>query len=184
MTGSEIITSLVKRIAKGDENAFEKFYNLYYPKIFKFSRYFVKTEELCQEIVMDLFYNMWQSRKKLDGIQNIDGYLYTSVKNLSFKTIKNTNKLQHASLDEFSGEFFIETESPEQIYVDHELKTIIETAINELPERCKLIFIMVREQGLKHKEIAEILSISEHTVHAQITIATKKISSALKEYYL
>lgn len=180
---SEIITNLLKRMARDESDAFARFYDLYYQKIYKFSRYFVRSEELCQEIVMDLFYNVWQSRKNLTDISNIDGYLYTSVKHLSFKYKKDKANITNLSMDDLPPDFFIETESPENIYLDNELKVIIEKAINDLPERCKLIFIMAREQELKHKEIAEILSISEHTVHAQMSTASTKISAALRRYF-
>lgn len=179
----ETVVNLLKNIANGDSGAFAKFYDLYYHRVFKFARFFVKSEELCQEIVSDLFYNLWQGRKNLVEMQNIEGYLYTSIKNLVFKQKKQALITQHVALDLFSGDFFIETSSPEQIYLNHELKELIEKAINELPEKCKLVFIMSREQGLKHKEIAEILTISEHTVHAQLTIAKKKIAEVLKEFY-
>lgn len=79
-------------------------------------------------------------------------------------------------------EFFIETETPEKKLENAELREYIEKAINRLPDRCKIIFMMFREQGLKYKEIAEILSITEPTVHAQIQIATRKITEYLQLY--
>lgn len=183
MVHSDIIISLLKHISEGDSDAFSRFYDIYYPRVYKFSRYFIKSEEFCQKIVSDLFYNLWDRRKTLLEIENIDAYIYVSIKNLSIKYKKEVTNNLNVSLDELPGEFYIETESPENIFLNNELISILEKAINELPERCKLIFLMVREQGLKHKEIADILAISEHTVHAQITIASKKLSSILKEYY-
>lgn len=179
----QILKSLLNQIAEGDSDAFSRFYDIYYPRTYKFSRYFTKSEELCQEIVSDLFYTLWQRRKTLVDVGNIDGYIYTSIKNLSLKYKKEASCNLNDPLDVLSGELFVEIESPENVYLNNELTAVLEKAINELPERCKLIFLMVKEQGLKHKEIAEILSISEHTVHAQMTIASKKISSILKEYY-
>ncbi len=64
--------------------------------------------------------------------------------------------------------------TPEEIYINEELVLAIQSAINELPERCKLIFLMAKEEGLKYREIAEILSISEKTVNAQIVEITVK----------
>lgn len=60
---------------------------------------------------------------------------------------------------------------------------VFNKAVAELPERCKLIFLMVREQHLKYKEIAEILSISEGTIEKQMNIATRKILSIVRKYY-
>ena len=73
-------------------------------------------------------------------------------------------------------------ESPEEIQINKELNEIINSAINELPERCRLIFLMAREEGLKYREIAEVLSISEKTVNAQMVTAIKKLTASLKKY--
>jgi len=179
-----IIVSLLNQVAEGKIDAFSRFYDIYYPKAYKFSRYFIKSEEGCQEIVSDLFYTLWKRRKTLADIENIDSYIYTSIKNLSFKYKKEISHNLSDPLEVLPGEFFIETDTPENVYLNNELVAILEKTINELPDRCKLIFLMAKEQGLKHKEIAEILSISEHTVHAQMTIASKKISTILKDYNL
>jgi len=66
--------------------------------------------------------------------------------------------------------------------LNEELINVIQEAIEQLPERCKLIFLMAKEENLKYKEIAEILSISENTVNAQIVIALKKLSEKIKKY--
>lgn len=70
-------------------------------------------------------------------------------------------------------EFLCDKTNPEQKALDDELKDIIELAINSLPPRCRLIFFMVREENMTYKEVAEVLSISHRTVHAQMCIAIK-----------
>jgi len=73
-------------------------------------------------------------------------------------------------------------ENPEEIVLNEELRHEIEKSIKELPERCRLIFLMAKEEGLKYREIAEILSISEKTVNAQMVTAIKRIGETLKKY--
>lgn len=183
MKNSSIILSLLVDIAEGDTGAFSRFYDLFYPSIYKFSRYFTKSEELCKEIVSDVFYNLWQSRKNLKHIDNIENYIFIVTKNQAIKYHTNKTKHQYEPVETLPGEFFIETSTPENALMNKELGEVLTKAINELPERCKLIFLLAREQNLKHKEIAEILSISEHTVHAQLTIASKKIAEILENIF-
>lgn len=183
MKGTETVEQLISRIAEDDSTAFEKFYNLYYSKIAGFAHYFSKSEELSGEIVSDVFYAIWQHRKKLPDIQNLDGYLYTAVKNQSLKYKKRWERFLQNPMEELPGDMLIETESPDHILITNELKRIIDQAINELPPRCKAIFVLVREEGLTYQEAAEILSISERTVHAQMIIAVKKIITSIRQYY-
>lgn len=124
-----------------------------------------------------------KEEKSLHEIDNIESYIYTIVKNQAIKHKSSSLKYQGEPLELLPGEFFIETTTPEHTLINKELGDLLGKAINELPERCKLIFLMAREQNLKHKEIAEILSISEHTVHAQLTIASKKISEFLEKHF-
>lgn len=183
MKNSTIIIKLLIEIAEGDSGAFSRFYDLLYPTVYKFSRYFAKSNDVCEEIVSDVFYSLWQKRKSLQELDNIESYIYTMVKNQAIKHKSSRMKYQGEPLELLPGEFFIETTTPEHTLMNKELGDLLGKAINELPERCKLIFLMSREQSLKHKEIAEILSISEHTVHAQLTIASKKISEFLEKHF-
>lgn len=77
----------------------------------------------------------------------------------------------------------MERTTPEQEVLNEELRTVLELTINLLPQRCRLIFFMVREECMTYKEVARILSISEKTVHAQMCIAIKRIGVAIQEYY-
>ena len=73
-------------------------------------------------------------------------------------------------------------DTPEEQLLSEELCKAITQAVNQLPERCKLVFLMAKEQGLKYKEIAKILQISEKTVNAQMVIALKKLNLIMRQY--
>src|SRR6185369_2565375 len=72
------------------------------------------------------------------------------------------------------------TATPEQILITEEMFKKIRMAVESLPPRCKMIFMLVREDGLKYKEISEVLNISVNTIDAQMAIAVKRISFALR----
>jgi RNA polymerase sigma-70 factor (family 1) len=185
MKSAEPILRLIKLISEDNSDAFEKFYDLYYPKIYRFSSYFVKSGELCEEIVSDIFFSIWQGRKRLPDIENIDAYIYTSTKNRAYYYLAQANQKTEITIDNLPIGFTVVDDNPEKIAITHELQQLINRAIADLPQRCRLIFLMAREEGLKYRDIAQVLSISEKTVNAQMVTALKKISSALKgQFYL
>lgn len=183
MSNYNIINEWILLISKGDEKAFIKFYDYYFPKIFSFSRYFIKSEDCCQDIVSEVFISLWKNRAKLIKILDIDAYIFILTKNKALDFIyKDLNKKEQTC--ELSLISYLTDETPEKIFINEELTKIIEDCVSQLPERCKLIFLMNRELGLKYHEIAKILSISERTVNAQLVIALKKLGLSLKKYFL
>lgn len=175
------IKLLLQKIAEGDNHAFRSFYDRYYSQVYRFSSYFVKPTEVIEEIVSDVFCTIWLHRKKILTIENFEGYLYTITKNKALYYIKQNNKilLTDVDMNSISNEWISQGENPESLAIDNEFSTAFKNAINELPERCRIIFLMAREEGLKYKEIAEILSISEKTVNAQMVLAIKKLAKQL-----
>ena len=123
-----------------------------------------------------MFFSVWQSRKRLKEIDNIDTYLYISVRNESFRYQARNKDLNRASLNELLPLMEEEDEgSPEEHLELKEMREMLDKAIDELPEKCRLVFLMSREEGLKTKEIAEILSVQESTVRVQMKIAIENL---------
>jgi RNA polymerase sigma-70 factor (family 1) len=133
--------------------------------------------ESAEDIVSDVFSRIWLKRSKLPGINNVEAYLYTSVKNACFDKLKGeqsinqqsamrTEMLQAASLTLDANEF----------------RLIVENAINALPEQRRLVFILVKDHGRKSSDVAEILGISVRTVENQLYKAVKTLADVLSEY--
>jgi RNA polymerase sigma-70 factor (ECF subfamily) len=175
------LKELLLLIAEGDSDAFGKFYDLYFRKVYRFTGYFIKADEVCEEIVSDVFLTLWISREKLTEIDNLDAFIFTIARNKAFNYLSKNAK-EPRFIHELPLEFSDITENPEKIVLTDELKQVIKSSIEELPEKCKLVFLLSREEGLKYKDIAEIMSISEKTVNAQIVTALKKIYFSLKNY--
>lgn len=173
------IKHLVKKIAEDDQDAFRIFYDHYYLNIYRYVSGFIKNKNIRGEIVSDVFFNFWQNRKNNPEIENLDGYLYTMARNTSLLYLSQTEE-NVFPIDQLPGEKFLSPETPENTLIQDEMSIAIRKAIDSLPERCRLIFIMSREKGLKYKEIAELLSISEKTVNAQMVLALKKLTILLK----
>lgn len=173
---------LLERIAVfGDQNAYKKLFQAFYKDLNRFANSFVRSIETAEEIVLDVFVNLWKNRVHLLEIKNLKVYLYVAVKNLSIKHITRNNRNDLISLDELSVDILSTGTyaNPEEICISSEIAVAIQSAIQKLPPRCKIIYKLVREDGLRYKEVAGILQLSVKTVDAQMTIATKKICQSL-----
>ncbi len=175
-----IITDLQQRIALyEDMKAYKKLYELFFPGLYKFSYSFVKSQQVAEEIVSDVFIKIWSIRSTLETIDNLKVYLYTIAKNFSLNYITKHHKLRVINLDDVKDETFQNLVTPEKLLISADVINKINSALNTLPSQCRIIFYLVRESGLKYKEVASILNISVNTVRNQLAIATKKIADAL-----
>lgn len=164
-----------------DQSAYEQLFLHYNDRLYNLAYSFVKSEEAAEEIISDVFVNLWRNRARLLEIENLDVYLYVSVKNLSLKQISRNQASIAFSMDDLLLDNVKETSlSPEELLVSKEVIRQIHAAIDSLPPKCKLIFKLVREDGLKYKEIAQILNISVKTIDAQMAIAARKITQSLR----
>lgn len=168
------------RVAKGDETAFTQLYLHFGKKLILFGVSLVRSKEISEELVEDVFVKLWANRHSVSEIENITVYLYVAVKNKALNRLsQKANDLIAApfdfldtTLDEFAAD-------PYDLLITSEMLDRMHQVIEGLPPRCKMIFKLIREDGLKYKEVAEILNISVNTIDAQMAIAVKKICTAL-----
>jgi RNA polymerase sigma-70 factor (family 1) len=174
------IKDLQQRIALYDDmQAYKELYKLFFDRLYRFAFSIVKSKEAAEEIVSDVFIKIWQLRNELIEINNLQVYLYTIAKNFSLNYITKYYKNPVISLDEIEFETLIALNNPEDILISTDICNRINEAIRALPSQCKLIFQLVKEDGLKYKEVARILNISVFTVRNQVAIASKKIGEAI-----
>lgn len=173
--------SLACSVSEDDRNAFNLFYEVYYADVFRFAYYFLQRKEACCEVVPDVFFAVWKSRKKLKEITNMKAYLYVVTRHEAMRYIEKQPEEQFLPLEKIPVRLQADVAaSPEDQLIDKEIEGLLTDVINELPEKCRKIFLMARENGLKYKEIGDILSISEQTVRVQMKIAIEKIISKIR----
>lgn len=178
------ISPLIFDIANYDsEAAYKKLFVLLFPSIKRFVRCLVKSSHIAEELAADVMITLWRNRKELPAIRNIMVYSFVIAKNLSLNFLKKNNSNKIVSLDDIDITLEADNTTPEQILISDELKNNLNQAINALPPRCKMIFKLIREDGLSYKEVAEILDISVKTVDAQLVIAMKRLSEGVKREY-
>ncbi len=169
----------LKKIASGNEVEFEKLFKSRYSKLYRFAMIFVKSKVLADEVVMDVFYNVWNLRNSLLEVKNIDTYLFVSVRNLSYTQNKREEKYKFENIDQLEIQTKKYTATPENNLISKENLEKINHAIDSLPPKCKLIFKLIREEKLKKKEVADVLNISVKTIDNQLAIAVQKLGGVL-----
>ena len=175
------LNTIQHKLSLSDENALTELYQYYYKKLVQFSKSIVRTNELAEEVVEDVFIKLWCNRVSIHEIKNLNVYLYIAVKNTSLNTLsQKARQLISAPFDFLNIEFENELGKPDDLLITAEMMQRMQHAIDALPPRCKMIFKLIREDGLKYKEVAEILNISVNTIDAQMAIAVKKICTALQ----
>ena len=179
---SEIeIQFYVERLALfDDKNSFKTLFTHFYERINRFVTSIVKNNELAEELTSDTFYALWKHRQKLLHVDNFKSYLYIIAKNISLKELTRQKHLTYFRLEDLDVQIgTIPDQSPEDYVISRELHTKFEKAVNALPPKCKLIYQLVKQDGLRYKEIASILNISVKTIDAQMAIATKRVTMAM-----
>jgi RNA polymerase sigma-70 factor (ECF subfamily) len=162
-----------------DQHAFAQLYVSVMPFLLQFANSIIKNKELAEEIVSDVFIKIWQKRNSLIEVSNFKLYLYISTKNTALNYLSRHFRKETISLDEMSLNVITTPYNPEQLMITSEAVKMIDAEIQKLPSRCKIIFKLVKEDGLKYNDIASLLNISVKTIDNQMAIALKKISSAI-----
>jgi len=176
----DVLVHLGERLANDDQLAYRQLFIQFYAKLSRFVMGFTKSKELTDEIVSDVFINIWRRRKNMEEVKNLKLYLYVSAKNITFNYLKKLHRENLTDIDIVEIEPEDPFADPGAAMITREMNQKLKAAINDLPPRCKLIFTLVKEDGLTHKQTAHLLNISESTVENQISIALKKISGAIQ----
>ena len=175
---------LFQQIRNGQYEAMELFFNRYYTPLCRFGLSYESNYCLVEEKVADIFIQLWTNRNILDKIKNPKSYIYVIVKN-SLKTARKAEPF-HQQIDESKTINSMFSPSREQEIIENEQKEMNTNLIREIldiiPKKSRQAFELSRIDGLKYKEIAEILNVTPKTVENHVAIALKYISRALESY--
>ena len=176
-------TRLLEEIKRhNSQTAFRELYDLYYNRLFRIAFYYLHTDEWAQEVVLDVFLNLWNNRSKLLIPDNFDKYSFVLIKNASFNYLRKEQKHETSPIDSIS-EVSSDESSPEQEMLDEELFLVYLKALDELPERCREVFLLLREEKMSYAQVAEQLNISTKTVDAQLQKAMSRLKEKTNQYF-
>lgn len=178
------VRSLQEGIASGDQGAFRQLFHHFSKKLIQFAGSLVKSEDAAREIVDEVFIRIWKNRATIGTIENLKVYLYTAAKNTSLNYLSARARENITEpFDFFAVQLSDNAPSPEKMMMTAELQKKIQQAIESLPPRCRMVFKLVREDGLSYKEVAAILNISPKTVDAQMVIAVRQVSERVRPHF-
>lgn len=170
-------TELVKLLKKGDMAAFDAIYNQYCHKLHQFVFMYLKQKEDTEEIVQEVFIKIWQSKDKIDVYASLESFLFTIAYNTTMsllrKRMSETKSREYLkSLQQIDG-----TDDVINEIQFNELNQKVQALLNQLTPRQKEIYLLSREEGLTHEEIAEKLNISTSTVNNHLVNTLKFLKS-------
>tara|TARA_R110002049_G_scaffold306103_1_gene504015 strand:+ start:5036 stop:5614 length:579 start_codon:yes stop_codon:yes gene_type:complete len=174
----------IKLLKEDGAKAFELLYKLYYQRLFHLAKNYIGNEEDAKEIIQELFLKLWNRRDLLNKINN--SYLFTLTKNACLDYLKSKKIKIEYSKNYYDKQLsdpisFIENEVASKL-LEKELDIKIKESIAMLPEKCRVVFMKSRFEGMKNKEIAEDMCISKRTVDTHIHLALRHMRLQLKEY--
>lgn len=179
--GNEEIRTLLIAIAyNNDQLAYRTLFIQLHGKLKQFSFSIVRSEEEAEDIVSELFVLIIQRKEQLCQLESPLYYFYTTVRNMSLNLLKKQKRRAGLSMDEWQIQLNSIYFRPDLLMITEEMVSKIKMAINSLPNRCRLIFKLIKEDGLKYKEVAELLNISIKTVEAQMAIAMRRMAQSMQ----
>ncbi|MBR8705633.1 RNA polymerase sigma-H factor [Bacteroides pyogenes] len=173
---------ILEQLSKGDSEAFRKLYLFYYDRLFRFALTFLHSEPASEDVISDIFFNLWKDRYTLPSIPNLQAYLYQAVRNGCLNVLKSGYVSKRDELPDTDLQVTVSPASPLDELAYKELTDAIAKAVVSLPERCRLIFRMAKEDGMNHKEIAEALNVKLCTVERQLLLAKAKIRKSIEPF--
>ncbi|TRX62012.1 RNA polymerase sigma-70 factor [Carboxylicivirga sp. M1479] len=168
---------LFNDLKSSDKRAFDSLFKLYYTPLCRFALTIIRSESMAEEAVQDTFVHLWEKRTKITQATNVKSYLFKSVYNQCLWLIKK-NKTQRFYENKYALEAPTELSDEEQQNWEA-FKTYIQSAVSNLPDKCRQIFLLRRYEGLTNTEIAEYLNLSIKTVDNQLSIAIHKLKKEL-----
>lgn len=172
---------LVIELMEGNEKAFNELFNMFYNDVYAYSLSMLKNEVLAEEIVQDVFLNIWLHRDRLNYDLSFKSYVFTITRNLTFNLISkvaNSNKLKEEVF--YSSQ---KSYSPiEDSIAEADYDVIKNMAIEQLPPKRRLIFEMSRNKEMSYEEISKELNISVSTVKGQMSKALAEIRDFLETH--
>lgn len=172
---------LIEGLKKGNEAAYEYLVEQYHNRLCVYANSLVRDDLMAEDIVQNVFVQIWEKRHKLKHDFSLENYLYKSVHNKfidQYRKGKAVMSLERKYIEAL--ELAVEEKDELQ---EQKILGILFNAIYELPPKCQQIFLMSKKEGLTNIEISEYLNVSKKTVEGQITKAFGLLREKLgKEY--
>ena len=171
---------VLKKIAEGDRQAFRFLFEMHYRSLCLYATQYTKNASKAEDIVQNVFMNLWAKRDRLKIQTSLKNYLFKSVYNTYINDYRKTQRREDL-LDKLYYEALQKSIEDEEEHIQKRLEWL-NREIEALPSKCREIFILNKRRGLTCKEISQMLDISELTVESHIGRALKRIRKHVPEF--
>lgn len=170
------------------EEGFEEVFLFYYSRLKSYALTILFEDETANDIVQDVFLNLWNKRKKLPPTLSLSSYLYKAVYNSCLNHIKhqkaNLNFIKYKTNEQEIQTLFFENNPPPQQNIDViKMQDAIQQTIHNLPEQTKRIFLLSRKFNMKNREIADFLDVSVKAVEKHVSRALKELRDIVTQKF-
>lgn len=182
MPDTQTISFLQTRIAYvRDEVAYQKLFYHFHARLYNFCQKLIKDAELSDEIVSDIMLKLWLMGNKLAYIDDLKLYVFKAAKNACLTHLSKKKNIQGID-DEAENSMADAGDNPEKHLLTVEAQIKLEQAVATLPPQCQMVFRLIREEGFSHKQVREVLDISQNTIETHMRLALKRIKKQLEQY--
>lgn len=173
---------LLSKLRMGSQEAFSFLFNTFYADLVLFCGNFIKEKENCEDIVQSVFLKLWEDRENIQIDTSLQSYLLKSVQNRCLDEIRHVDIVRQYATN--TNLLTLEAYNTDQYILYSDLKEHLNNALKELPYVCREAFELNRFDGLRYKEIAEKLGVSERTIEVRISKALGLLRTHLKEFFI
>jgi len=170
---------LLRRISESDQLALNDLIDLYSGRLAEFSNTIVRDKSIVDEVVMDVFFKVWEKRADITSVRNIETFLFVITRNLSLNVLRDNKKHVLEAIEESEIVIAKYEHTAEDGIISAEMLDELNRATEALPKQCKLVFKLIREEKLNREQVAEVLNVSIKTIDRHLGIAVSRIASAL-----
>ena len=172
--------ALQQRIRAGDESAFDTVFRTHYAHLVRMAESVVREHALAEEVAQEVMLELWRRRETLQVEQTFRAYLLRSTRNRALNHVRHQRVVAReaaiAAIDAPSAP------SAEDEVLGTELEQAVRAAIDGLPKKCREVFLLSRDHGLKYAEIAVALEISVKTVEKRMGQALAELRQRLDQW--
>ena len=172
---------LIDWLKSGDESALTAIYKKYWQQLFLSAYNVLKDKQACEDVIQELFIKIWNSRDNIEIVVSLKAYLYASIRYEVYRQIR----VGVATSDVFDAlANRLKSPATHENLEYKELVSQVNSVVETLPEKCREVYKLSREEYLTHKQIASRLNISTKTVENHLTKALKQLRTSLGTLFL
>ena len=172
--------NVIYRISKGNQVALDALMDYYSSSLYRYAYGVLGNRENAEEVVSDVFFEVWKNREKLLEIESLDAYLRTITYRKAVSYLRHEDTMpDHVSLDDIENFTVSPLSAPDSELVSREDIDALNCAINQLPPKCRHVFFLAKIECLPYKEIAEMLDISIATINYHVSYAMSALRKNL-----